>query len=156
MIGIPFYTEWCLFNFKCDWDGGGARRAFAGMQASTDSDDAAPFVQAYAASMFVIVRRTPTHHCPSAAPFKGKCVPMAPFHPRHARTLLLGAVVRGCRCTRREVWFCRHPRVFNPAHLGIDFRVEILSKSHPRATFSPHIPSQLTNTRSSHEPWLST
>ena len=131
-------------------------KGFCRVQASTDSDGAAPFVQAYATSASVIVRRTPTHHCPSAAPSKGKCVPMAPFHPRHPRTLLLGAVVRACRCTRREVWFCRHPKVVNPAYLGIDFRVEILSKSHPRATSSPHIPSQLTDTRSSHEPWLST
>ena len=120
MIGIPFYTEWGLFNFKCDWVGGGARRAFAGMQASTDSDDAAPFVQAYAASMFVIVRRTPTHHYPSAAPFKGKCVPMAPFHPRHARTLLWerwcgDAGVLGGRCGSVD-GFCQPKTLRIPAN----------------------------------------
>ena len=27
VIGIPFYTDESLFNFKCDWVGGGARRA---------------------------------------------------------------------------------------------------------------------------------
>ena len=27
VIGIPFYTDESLFNFKCDWVGGSARRA---------------------------------------------------------------------------------------------------------------------------------
>ena len=34
VIGIPFYSNVCLFNFKCDWVGGGARRAFAGCRLS--------------------------------------------------------------------------------------------------------------------------
>ena len=52
--------------------------------------------------------------------------------------------------------FCR--RVFNPAHQGIDFLIEILSKSHlgqpPPQT--PYIPTEATDTRSSHQPRLST
>ena len=28
VIGIPFYSNDSLFNFKCDWVGGSARRAF--------------------------------------------------------------------------------------------------------------------------------
>ena len=43
-----------------------------------------------------------------------------------------------CRRTRREEGFCRLPRVFNPAHLGIRFTVENVSKSHPITPNAAH------------------
>ena len=54
--------------------------------------------------------------------------------------------MRTCRRTRREEGFCRRPRVVNPAHLGIDFTVENLSKSHLGQP-SPHLNDAM------HFPW---
>ena len=66
--------------------GGIARRAFAGMQASTDSGVAAPFVQAHDAKIRSWLSEGLLHTIAHRPPHLRECVPMAPFVPRHPRT----------------------------------------------------------------------